>query len=127
MAIYTRFGSEVELLTARLVPVWVERKRGEIKWHYSAPKPTRQTIKIEEMPMWFVTAKYTDEGLAGEMVCDGKLVNPATLKADGGSREIWERMHVLNPWDAAADEKWNKANGPRASELFATVQEKMVA
>lgn len=124
MAIYTRFGSEIELLTSRLVPIWVEHKPGEIKWHYSAPKKVGKRSKVNEMPMWFVTARYIEDG---KPVCDGKLFNGAELKADEGSREIWLKMHELNPDHKAKDELWNKAGSPSASEIFEPVELKMVA
>lgn len=93
MAIYTRQGSELTLLTARLVPVWIETRRGEIKWHYSEPKKTRKTIKIDLMPCWHVTAKYHD----GESVFGGKLFSANALVADNGSLEVHEVLHKINP------------------------------
>jgi hypothetical protein len=124
MAIYTRFGSEIELLTSRLVPIWIELAPGEIKWHYSKPVKVHKKSQVTEMPMWFVTAKYIEDGL---MVCDGKLFNAAELKADEGSREIWLKMHDLNPDHAAKDALWNKAGSPDAHELFEQVELAMIA
>ena len=40
MAIYTRFGSEVTLCDARLIPIWIEKRPTETKWHYTKPTKT---------------------------------------------------------------------------------------
>jgi hypothetical protein len=122
MAIYTRIGSEIELLTARLVPVWIERLQGGIKWHYSEMKPSKRTKQITMMPCWHVTAKYVEDG---EAVCDGKWLNANTLKADDGMGEILKVIWILNPIDQQRFEDW-MTNRTEAGS-FDKIEEKMVA
>lgn len=123
MAIYTRFGEEVQFKSARLAPVWVERLSNEIKHHYQPKQPTRRTKSLELMPFWFVTA--TGDG--ARALCEGKWLNAYDFRADDGIREIHETLFKLNPDHAAKEEEWNKADGPQADELFPVIDERMVA
>ncbi len=122
MAIYTRFGSEIELLTARLCPVWIEHLAGEIKWHYSEKKPTRLTKELTVMPCWHCTAKYVD---TGEPVCDGQWMNPNMFKADDAIGEIWQKLWELNPSHRQKFEDW--CNGKVQAIDFECIDQKMVA
>lgn len=123
MAIYTRFGSRVEFTAARMIPVWIERLAGEIKWHYRPKAPTRRTKEIREEPVWHVTAVYD----GGEVVCGGKWMNLGGFVADGGISEIMARCHELAPDAPEKFEQWSKADGPDASALFDPIEAKMVA
>src|SRR5215813_13472384 len=87
MAIYTRFGTPVQLKSAREVPVWIERRPGEIKWHYTEPKRTKKTLELDCVPVWHVTAEATD-GSAPRMICDGQELCVNEFRADDGFREI---------------------------------------
>ena len=122
MAIYTRFGSEIELLTARLCPVWIEQVPGEIKWHYSEKKPTKRTKELHVMPCWHCTAKYVDNG---EPVCDGKWLNPNMFRADDGIGEIWKKLWELNPGDKDRFQEWTMSK--LEATAFAVIEDKMVA
>jgi hypothetical protein len=64
---------------------------------------------------------------SGELVGDGKWVNAAGLRADGGWREIDAKWRELNPGDFAKFEEWNKAGAPEASYFFALVSAREVA
>lgn len=91
--IYTCFFSPVKLLTARHVPVWIEKRRGEIKWHYSEPKRTKKTLEINHLYVLHVTAEYleaSEDGSikAGMPVFNGEEFCANELKATDGVREI---------------------------------------
>lgn len=122
MAIYTRFGSEVELLTACLVPIWIEELPGEIKWHYSEKKPTKRTKKITAMPCWHVTGKDVE---SGELICDGGTFSANELRADNGTNEIYEAMWKLNPKHKDGFQDWCAGKVPITH--FEIIDEKMVA
>lgn len=114
MAIYTRFGSEVTLCDARLIPVWIETGRGEIKWHYSQPKP-RKRCKVEERPVWH----YRGWNAAnGSPICDNKWVPASSLKADDGWEEIQAKLDELCPDGTERFQQWNTKDAPEASALF---------
>ena len=120
MAIYTRFGSEIELLTARLLPIWIERLPGEIKWHYTERKPSKRTKEITIMPCWHVTAKDVE---SGEPICGGGTFSANELKADNGMTEIYDAMWKLNPVHKDGFQDW--CNGKVQATDFES--EKMVA
>lgn len=122
MAIYTRFGSEVQLLTARLVPVWIERLPGEIKWHYAEKKPSKRTEAIDAMPCWHVTAK---DKKSGRMICDGKLISANEFRADDGAAEIHDTMQKINPDHRDRFMEW--AQGRMEAAAFGPVDKKMIA
>lgn len=91
--IYTCFFAPVNLLSAREVPVWIEKRRGEIKWHYSEPKQTKQTLQLDCLHVFHVTAEYAETSedgsiMAGMPVMDGQEFCVNELRADGGIREI---------------------------------------
>lgn len=101
MAIYSRNGAPVEIVTAREVPVWVVRKPGRIDWEYAEPKP-RRGHKVELIHVTHVTAKqvgpYPDgSGVKsiGEMIRDGEEFPESDLRADDGAREIGETCRAL--------------------------------
>lgn len=109
MAIYTRFGSEIELLTARLIPIWIEQLPGEIKWHYSEKKPSKRTREITVMPCWHVTAKYVEDG---KLVLDGQEFSSNELRADGAVQEIYQAMWTINPAHKDAFQDWCAGKKP---------------
>lgn len=124
MAIYSRYGDAVKITSARLVPVWIERRQGEIRWHYKAKKPGKHTDKIEEQPVWHVIATYEKDG---DPVVDGKLFPISNLVADHGFKELVEVCEGINPQDAAYLEQWVKADGPELLALFHPIEEKLIA
>jgi hypothetical protein len=81
MAIYTRFGGEVTLCAARMIPVWVLKTPDEIKWRYSKPTKLRRNVTVEEVPIRHYRGWYTKDG---HPVCDNKWVDANSLRADGG-------------------------------------------
>jgi hypothetical protein len=123
MAIYTRFGLEVTLCDARLIPVWIETGRGSIKWHYAKPAP-RKRCKIEEHPIWHYRGWLTDSGLP---VCDNKWVPVHTLRADDGTKEIHAKLDELCPDGNERFDQWNKKDAPEASHFFPQASEKEIA
>jgi hypothetical protein len=128
MAIYTRFGGEVEITHARFIPVWVERTPDAIRWHYSRPKKTRAGAKIEEVPIWHYRGRYVgDSNPRHWHVCDGKWVDANSLKADGGWPEIEAKLIELCPDGPAKYREWNKAGAPAASHFFPPITEKEAA
>lgn len=125
MAIYTRMGCSVELTQARLVPIWIERHPGEVKWHYSQPTKLRKKSKVECVPMWFYKGDYTEIPFAP--VCDGNWTDANSLRATEGWKEISAKLTELNPGDAAKYEEWSKTNAPEAWHFFAPLDYKQVA
>lgn len=115
MAIYTRFGKEVNFTAAKIIPMWSEYRNGEILHHYSRPESTKRTKKIEEMPTWHVTAIYAADGHA---LSDGKYTAAGNFVADDGIREIHDVMHALRPsWEDDWN-RWNKVGGPDQTEVW---------
>lgn len=101
MAIYSRNGAPVEIVTAREVTVWIVKKPGRIDWHYEEPKP-RKGWKIEPTPVMHVTAKrigvYPDgsgEKSIGEMLFDGTEFPLSDLIADAGFAELSDTAGVI--------------------------------
>jgi hypothetical protein len=123
MAIYTRFGSEVKLITARLIPVWIEKLPSEIKWHYAAKKPSKRTERIDEVPLWHIQAEHVD----GDKCCDGKWVSNHVYVADGGWAEIQTECERLNPGDAWKYTQWNANKKAKAGDIFDPEPEKNIA
>jgi hypothetical protein len=119
MAIYTRFGGEVTICEARLIPVWVVKLPAEIKWFYS--KPTRRFKNVREMPFWHYRGVYTD---IGNPVCDGKWCDAANLVADSGWQEIDARLIELCPDGPEKYQERNKADAPAASHFFPPISER---
>ena len=111
MAIYTRFGSRVVLLSAELVKVWTTfgnmGNGPELKWHYQEPRRTtkwRKDVKVEAIHAWHFTARYDDDrpGHGGTSPLEGsRSIND--LRADGGIKEIHDECCRLNPADAARE------------------------
>jgi hypothetical protein len=123
MAIYTRFGLEVTLCDARLIPVWIETGRGSIKWHYEKPKLSKNR-KVEEYPQWHYRGWLTE---SGRPVCDNKWVAVNTLRADDGIKEINNKLDELNPDHVDKFSEWNKEGAPEASHFFPQASEKEIA
>lgn len=123
MKVYARFGAEVNITEARMIPVWIVKTTGRIKWHYSKPKP-RKGATVELMPMWHYRGTYADNG---QKVCDGKWVPINDLNCDGGWLELDKLLKSLSPDSNEAFKVWNKAGGPDADELFQTISEKEAA
>ena len=129
MTIYTRFGSEVKLTAARLIPVWIEHQGFRIKWHYVPKEPTKRTKELTETPIWHVKAEYVEGGL----VNDGKWIVLSDFVGDGGWAVIQAECERLNPEDKAAYETWNTSpqwkgeNGPKASAAFKLEPKKNIA
>ena len=114
MAIYTRYGMAVKLTDAKIIPMWSETRRGEIRQHYNKPKQTKRTIEIEEMPTWHVLASYED----GRKLSDGKWIPLGNFNADDGIRELHATVHALCP---AWEDKWNEwvpMYGPSQTEVW---------
>ena len=122
MAIYTHFGSKVTLCDARMIPVWVEHKPYETKWHYKPAKPGKKST-VEEMPVWHYRGWYED----GKPVCDNKWVNATNLRADDGWNEIEAKLLELCPDAEEKYEEWDKSSAPSASHFFPPVSPKEVA
>ena len=99
MAIYTRFGSEVTLCDARLIPIWIEKRPTETKWHYTKPTKTGKNAKIEEYPIWH----------------------------DGGWQEIQAKLDELCPDGSEKFEQWNKKDAPSATHFFPPILAKEAA
>jgi hypothetical protein len=51
-AIYTRFGEEVHLTEARLIPLWFVRRAYEVKSYYTKPKKLPRNARVKEFPSW---------------------------------------------------------------------------
>jgi len=88
MAIYTRFGTRVEFVSAEQVSVLIERTRdAETRWHYpeKLPKKRSKTSQYEEVPVWHVVAKDAD---TGRLICDGDQIPAGDFRADEGWREV---------------------------------------
>ena len=128
MAIYTRFGTRVNFVTAQIMPVWIENGVGEIKWHLA--EPGKPKGKVEETPVWFVCAMADDDrqdhGPKGRMVCDGKGICINEFRADNGLGEIMDECERLAPADVEKFERWNKKDGPAAIDLFPRANPEMV-
>jgi len=45
---YARFGEEVQLMEARLIPMWFVRRPSEIQAFYAKPKKLPKNAKVEE-------------------------------------------------------------------------------
>lgn len=113
MAIYTRFGSRVQFLTADLLKVWTtlgDLGDGEgyrLAWHYSEPKRTkkwRKGVETDVMNVWHVTTRYDDDrpGHGGTKPISGS--RPISdYVADGAIQEIIAECHRLNPAHAAKE------------------------
>jgi hypothetical protein len=114
MAIYTRWGVRVNLLSADLIPVWIEQRRGEIKWHYSEPRRTKQTVEVERVSIWHVTAEYAEHSKDGSCkpgmkLWYGRSEPTNSLVADDGIREINNKCRELNPAHAAKEDFYEAA------------------
>lgn len=122
MGIYI-FGSEIEILEARMIPVWIEVGPGRIRWHYGPPRKVPKGAKVDLTPVWHIKAKWKD----GELLHQGRWRNLAGVRADDGASEIEARCKELAPLEAAKFEEWAREDGPEATVLFEPVAEKMVA
>jgi len=119
MAIYARFGTPVDFVSARFFPVWIEQRPGAIKWHYREPKKIGKKASVKVTPIMHVQA--IDLADHNDPLYDGKWVDTNSFRADDGMKEITARVMELYP-DAQADyDKWNKADGPEAHALFPPV------
>ena len=114
MAIYTRFGSEVKLTEARLIPVWIVKHPSKVKWHYTPQDWGKTVVRVDETPIWHVKGEYGEGGL----LCDGKWVVLSDLVADGGWKTIQDECERLNPENAKKYHLWNQTGGAAASEIF---------
>jgi hypothetical protein len=108
MAIYCRIGVRVNLLSARLVPVWVEHKPYETKWHYSEPKKVGKRSKVDLLHIWHATAEYAEMSRDGSckpgmILWNGNEDPEVSFVADGGLKEIRDEFYRLNPIDAARE------------------------
>ena len=95
MAIYTRFGTRVEFVSAEEVPVLIERTRNaETRWHYpeKLPKKRSKTSEYEEVPVWHVVAKDAE---TGRLIVNGNQIPAGDFRADEGWREIVDTMRNL--------------------------------
>jgi hypothetical protein len=115
MAIYTRFGSEIEIIDARMIPVWVIHKGHEVIWEYAKPKKPLRHWEVTEQPTWHYRGYYKDNS---SPVCDGKWVDANSLKADGGWSEIQKQLLNFAPGAQRKYEEWNKKGAPEASHFF---------
>lgn len=124
MAIYTRFGSEVTLCDARLVPIWVEKRAGEIKWHYEKPAKLRRGAELEEIPIWHYRGWFTEDG---HPICENKWISANDLRADDGWKEIQAKLDELCPDGEEKFQAWNKQGAPEASHFFPPLTKKEAA
>lgn len=107
MSIYTRMGSPVQFVSARMLKVWTTigniGNGVELRWHYSEPKRTsrwRKDVKVEVMEfVWHAKANYLD----GEPVCGGDEIPLSGFVADDAIQEIVAECYRLNPADAARE------------------------
>ena len=132
MAIYTRFGTAVELTEACFSPIWIERRSGEIKRHFTKPKRTKRTLEIEETVGLFVRVKVVDQrqdhGPSGRMLYDGKWMDLIHLVADDGIRELHNKFgQMIGADELAKFESWNKKDGPEATALWPIMNMKEAA
>jgi hypothetical protein len=114
MAIYV-FGEEIEIIEARMLPVWIENRPGEIRWHYGPPKKLSKKSSVTEQPMWHVKAKWKD---SGKSLSDGKWLTLTHIKADDGMHEIFPVLHALAPEEIVKFGKWNTTADLKASDIF---------
>jgi hypothetical protein len=94
MAIYTRFGTRVEFVSAEEVSVLIERTRDAVtRWHYpeKLPKKRNKTSEYEEVPVWHAVAKDAE---TGRLIIDGGQIPGNEFKADDGWREIVAAMRA---------------------------------
>lgn len=109
MAIYAQGYVRVNFLTARLVPVWIEEKQAEIKWHYAEPKKVGKRSKVRLDQVWHVTAEYAETSKDGSckpgMKLYGGREEPVfpSFRADDGIQELFGECYRLNPADAARE------------------------
>jgi hypothetical protein len=124
MAIYIN-GCEIEITDARMIPVWIEHQGYRIKWHYREKSPTRLTKEIREEPVWHFRGKWAHDK---KPAYGGKwfAISPA-MRAGRGIDEIIETAYRFAPDAKTQFEEWAKADGPCASEIFATIPLKEVA
>ena len=92
MTIYTRFGTPVVFKTAKQIPVWIERRAGEILWHYLEPQRTKRTQEVDRIEHWHVTA---EDANTGKMLCDGQLMDSNRFVADNGIAEIFDACEAV--------------------------------
>jgi hypothetical protein len=124
MAIYTRYGPEVIITAARILPIWRKVAPSKISLHIKKPtQPKRGKVTIEESPNWYVKCHYA-EGL--EPIHNGKWTSPWWFVADDGAREISDLLVKLNPEDSAKWYEWNKEGAPDMLHFFAALPEKDV-
>ena len=111
MAIYTRFGSRVQFVSARVVKVWTTLgnigKGHELKWHYTEPKRTkswRKDVEVDWMDVWHITARYDDDrpGHGGTKPIEGERL-ASDFVADNAMHEILAECYRLNPEDATKE------------------------
>jgi hypothetical protein len=124
MSIYTRYGETVQIIDTRFVPLWIERRRGEIKVHHTKPTATKRTVSIEETVGWFVRLINKD----GHQLLDGKWIDINTLVADDGIRELNDTFAaMMGPQQMAKFSEWNKRGAPTADTFWPLLPEKQSA
>jgi hypothetical protein len=52
MSTFTRFGEEVRLTEARLIPMWFVRRPSEVKAYDTEPQKLPKTAQVEEFQSW---------------------------------------------------------------------------
>lgn len=124
MAIYARFGGEVKIVAARMIPVWIVQSKGAIRWHYSKPTKLPRDAKVEEQPIWHYRGYWRD---TSNPVCDGLWNSANDLKADDGWKEIEAALLEHAPESKAKFEAWNRADAPEASHFFEPIGAKEAA
>ncbi len=126
MAIYAWPGIKVQMTEARIAPIWIEKRPGEIKRHMTEPRPTKRTKNVEATVSWFAKLKAED---GGRMLYDGKWAEVYLLKADEGWQEVNAAfIKLLAPGESEKYEAWIKTDdGPAATDLFALIPAKEAA
>jgi len=109
MTIYSQGYIPVTFVSARLVPVWIEEKYAEIKWHYAEPKKVGKRSKIRREEIWHVIAAYKEASKDGSCqpgrLAYGGREEPVfpSFRADDGIQELFGECYRLNPEDAARE------------------------
>lgn len=108
MSISLRSGGTLSLTAAKVIPVWIEHRGDEIRWHYKPIKPSKKTKEITPTPVWFAKADATwsDTGKTSPL-CGGHWCNTGSFVADQGWAEIEIALHALAPDDAKKLADWN--------------------
>jgi len=119
MTIYTRNGLPIGLSSARIIPMWVEKRPGKVKFHYRKPDKIAKGATLEERPSWHYRGYYID---SSSPICDGKWVDAVLLVADDGWQEIEAKLNELCPGAREKFNAWNKQGAPDQEHYFQRIR-----